>query len=241
MWDLTRPTDPVLLTSQPAGARVAVLAGDHLVTNGTVFRPDGNDLRVVASFESGGSQRDGYPHGSTANASFVFLAQSQRILILNAQPPHLTVNYARGGPGSFFTVVGRGFPAQSKTAIVVNDCALGEVVTDAAGDCLFLLDSAQAGPGRYVVTTIAYPGTSTSVVIAAGAPVHPREGSGTILRMPPGIAYAQYSRGPVSNGLRVGGLVGDEAVRSSFSQRLTALLRMIQNALKYSGRPSSLS
>jgi len=195
VWDLTQPADPVLLTSQPAGARVAVLAGDHLVTNGTVFRPDGNDLSVVATFEPGDSQGDGYPHGGAANTSFVFLAQSERILILNARPPSLAVNYAGGGPGSLFTIAGHGFPAKSKVSIVVNDYALGDIVTDAAGDCLFLLDSKQAGPGRYVVTTTVHSGTSASVIIAAGAPVRPQEGSGTILPIPPGIAYAQYSGG----------------------------------------------
>jgi len=87
LWDLTTPANPVLLTSLQAGGRVAALHGDHLITNGAVFRPDGNEIQVVATFTPGGSQRDGYPYGSAANASFVFIAQSKRILVLNAGPP----------------------------------------------------------------------------------------------------------------------------------------------------------
>ncbi len=195
LWDLTAPANPVLLTSQVAGARVAAVRGDHLVTNGAVFRPDGNNLQVVATFKPGDSQRDGYPYGSAANASFVFLAQSKRILILNARPPSLIPNYARGGPGSFFTITGHGFPAKGKATIIVNEYPLGEATTDAAGDCLFLLNTKQAGPGRYVLTTTAHPDTSASFVIAGGEPVRPQEGSGTTFQIPAGIAYAKYRGG----------------------------------------------
>ncbi len=195
LWDLTAPANPVLLTSQVAGARVAALSGDHLVTNGAVFRPDGNDLQVVASFKAGGNQGDGSPYGSAANDSFVFIAQSKRVLILNARPPVLAINYARGGPGSFFTITGHGFPPKGKATILVNGHTLGEVAADAAGDCLFLLNTQQAGPGHYVVTTTAHPDTSASFAIAAGEPVRPQEGSGMIFQTPPGIAYAKYSGG----------------------------------------------
>jgi hypothetical protein len=191
LWDLTVPADPVWLTSQVAGARVAALQGDHLVTNGAVFRPDGNDLQLVATFKPGDSQRDGYPYGSAVSDTFVFLAQSKRILILNARPPSLAVNYAKGGPGSFFTITGHGFPAKGKATIVVNGLPLGEVATDAAGDCSFLLNTKQAGPGRYVVTTTVHPDTSASFVIVAGEPVRPQQGSGTIFQIPAGIAYAK--------------------------------------------------
>ncbi len=195
LWDLTAPANPVFLTSQVAGARVAALSGDHLVTNGAVFRPDGNDLQVVATFQAGGSQGDGSPYGSAVNASFVFIAQSKRVLILNARPPVLTINYTRGGPGSFFTITGHGFPAKSKATILVNGLPLGEVAADAAGDCLFLLNAKQAGPGRYLVTTTTHPGTSVNFVIAAEEAVRPQAGTGTTFQIPSGIAYAKYSGG----------------------------------------------
>jgi hypothetical protein len=87
LWDLTTPVQPVLLTAQVASGRVAAQKGDHLITNGTVFRPQGNELQTVATFNAGDSQRDGYPYGSAVNDSFVFLAQSKRILILKAVVP----------------------------------------------------------------------------------------------------------------------------------------------------------
>jgi hypothetical protein len=188
LWDLTAPANPVLLTSQAAGGRVAALKGDHLIANGTVLRPNGNELEIVATFSPKGAQRDGYPYGSAANASFVFLAQSERILILNAGPPGLAGNYATGGPGSFFTITGHGFTPNSTATVVVNSVPLGDVATDAAGDCLFVLSTEQADEGRYVVTTTARPGVSTSFVIASGEPVHPQEDNGTVFRIPAGIA-----------------------------------------------------
>jgi hypothetical protein len=188
LWDLTTPANPVFLTSQATGGRVAALKDDHIVTNGTVLRPDGNELQIVATFPPGDSQRDGYPYGSAVNASFVFLAQSKRVLILNAGPPGLAGNYAGGGPGSFFTITGHGFTPSSTTTVVVNGHALGAVATDAAGDCLFVLDTGQADEGRYVVTATARPGVSTSFIIATGEPVRPQEGNGTVFRIPSGIA-----------------------------------------------------
>ncbi len=195
LWDLTTPANPIFLTSQQAGARVCALDGDNIITNGTVLRPDGNDLEIVATFTAGDSQRDGFPYGSAVNDSFVFIAQSQRILILNASMPPLSINHASGGPGSFFTITGRGFPPNSTATFVVNSSTLGDVATDAAGDCLFLLATAQADEGRYVVTATVDPSASTSFVIAPGEPVHPQEGSGTMFQIPSGIAYTTYSGG----------------------------------------------
>jgi len=195
LWDLTTPANPVLLASKQAGARVAALDGDNIVTNGTVLRPYGNELQIVATFTSGGSQRDGFPYGSAANTSFVFIAQHKRILILNASMPPLSINHASGGRGSFFTITGHGFPPDSTATFVVNSYTLGDVATDAAGDCLFLLNTAQADEGRYVITATLDPSATTSFVIASGEPVHPQEGSGTIFQVPSGIAYSTYSGG----------------------------------------------
>jgi hypothetical protein len=188
LWDLTTPATPVLLTSQQTGGRVAAQKGDHLITNGAVVRPNGGEIQIVATFTPKGGQRDGYPYGSAANASFVFLAQSERILILSAGPLGLASNYAGGGPSSFFAITGHGFTPNSTATVVVNGHTLGDVATDAAGDCLFLLNTEQADEGHYLVTTTARPGVSTSFVIASGEPVHPQEGDETIFRIPSGIA-----------------------------------------------------
>ncbi len=195
LWDLTTPANPVFLTSQPAGGRVAAQDGDTIVTNGTALRPNGNELQIVATFPPGGSQRDGFPHGSAVNASFVFIAQSARVLILHAGPPALSVNYASGGPGSFFTITGDDFPPNSTATIVVNRDSLGDVVTDAAGNFLCLLNTTQAAEGRYVVTATANHGASARFAVASAEPVRPQEGSGRIFQIPPGIAYVKYDGG----------------------------------------------
>jgi len=195
LWDLTTPANPVFLTSKQAGGRVAALDGDNIVTNGTALRPNGSELQIVATFKPGDSQQDGFPYGSAVNASYVFIAQHKRILVLNASMPPLSINYASGGPGSFFTITGHGFPPNSTATMVVNSYTLGDVATDAAGDCLFLLATGQADEGRYVVAATVDRSASTSFVIASGEPVHPQEGSGTIFQVPSGIAYTTYSGG----------------------------------------------
>jgi hypothetical protein len=84
LWDLSAPTAPVLLTSASASSRVcAVHEGVNIVANGKVLRPNGQAIDTVATFMPGGSQLDGFPYGSAVNASFIFLAQSARVLVLN--------------------------------------------------------------------------------------------------------------------------------------------------------------
>jgi len=195
LWDLSTPVNPIFLASKQAGARVAALDGDKIITNGTVVRPNGNDLEIVATFTPGGSQVDGFPYGSAANDSFVFIAQHKRILILNASMPPLSINHASGGRGSFFTIRGYGFPPNKTATFVVNGYTLGGVATDEEGGCLFLLNTAQADEGRYVVAPAIELSASVSFVIASGEPVLPQEGGGTIFQVPPGIAYGKYSGG----------------------------------------------
>jgi len=195
LWDLTAPADPVLLTSQQTGGRVAAVDGPHIVTNGSVFRPDANDLHVVATFAAGGSQRDGFPHGSAVSEQFVFLAQTERILILNAIRPVLTANHASGGPGSVLTITGADFAPFSTATITVNSAILGEVATDSAGGLLFLLDTEQADEGTYVVTAATDRSASADFAIASGESVHPQEDDGPVFEVPPQIAYGKYSGG----------------------------------------------
>ncbi len=198
LWDLTTPANPVFLASKQAGGRVAALDGDNIVANGTVLRPNGSELQVVATFTAGDGQRDGYPYGSAVNDSFVFIAQHKRILVLNASMPPLSINHASGGPGSFFTITGHGFPPDRTATFVVNSYTLGDVATDEAGNCVFLLATGQADEGRYVVAPAIERSAAASFVIASGEPVHPQEGSGTIFQIPSGIAYGKYGGG---NGL----------------------------------------
>ena len=60
----------------------------------------------------------------------------------------LTINYASGMPGSFFTLEGANSPPDDVATITVNSQTLGTIPTDAAADLIFLLNTDQADPGH---------------------------------------------------------------------------------------------
>jgi hypothetical protein len=103
-------------------------------------------------------------------------------------PPHaaLTINYAGGKPGSFFTLAGANFPPDDVATIMVNGTVLGTVPTSPAGDLLFLLNTEQAGEGEYIVTATATASPSTRFVLDLSKPIRLQEGQGTIFKVPGG-------------------------------------------------------
>lgn len=189
LWNLDTPISPVFQTSQPASARVCAQDGNNIVTNGTVFRPQGSALETVTTFTPGGGQVDGFPYGSAVNSAFVFIAQSTRVLILNAIQPTLSINYTSGSPGSLFTLSGSDFPPDSTVTIVVNGRTLGTLSTDSVGNFVFLLTTDQADEGHYIITATVNPSASERFVLDWNEPIRPQEGSGTTFTVPSGIAY----------------------------------------------------
>ncbi|MFZ5807710.1 MAG: right-handed parallel beta-helix repeat-containing protein [Chloroflexota bacterium] len=99
----------------------------------------------------------------------------------------LVINYKMGKPGSFFTLEGANFPANSTATIVVNGYTLGTVPTDATGDLTFLLNTDQADIGGYVVSASVNPSASASFVLDSTKQIRPQEGQGTIFYVPGGI------------------------------------------------------
>jgi len=99
----------------------------------------------------------------------------------------LTINYASGRPGSFFTLEGANFPPGSAATIVVNGYTLGTVPTDSSGDLVFLLNTEQADDGDYVVTTTVHPETSASFILDSSKQIRLQEGSGTVFNLPGGL------------------------------------------------------
>ncbi|MDX1664043.1 MAG: hypothetical protein R3272_09630, partial [Candidatus Promineifilaceae bacterium] len=95
LWDFENPHEAEPLTSFQTGARVCARDNDRIITNGTVLQLPG--LEQVASFTPGGSQIDGFPYGSAVEGPFIFLAQSQRVLILS-RPQPLPVRPVSGEP-----------------------------------------------------------------------------------------------------------------------------------------------
>lgn len=115
-----------------------------------------------------------------------------RDVLQPAQPAALSINYTTGAPGSFFTVDGSGYPPETAVTVFVNGLDAGPatpVETDGDGAFRFLLDTAGASPGAYVVEASAGE-TALSVYfrLRAAFPVRPQEGEGPTVLVPSGIA-----------------------------------------------------
>ncbi len=146
---------------------------------------------LIADNNTWGSGMDLYHHESVSGN----LWQRNRCVrkegaeIPDCTPPAaaLTVNYAGGRPGSFFTLEGANFPIGDVAAVTVNGQMLGTVPTDANGDLFFLLNTGQADPGQYIVAATVNPTSSARLVLEPGKPLRQQEGQGTILDVPGGL------------------------------------------------------
>ena len=98
----------------------------------------------------------------------------------------------RGAPGSFFTATGTGFPSNITATVTINSVALGTVPTDGNGDFAFILSTANADEGAYVVTASVNPTASARFILDADEPVRPQEGDSTIFEVPAGIAFTKF-------------------------------------------------
>jgi parallel beta-helix repeat protein len=99
----------------------------------------------------------------------------------------LVINYSSGKPGSYFTLEGANFPANSTVTIMVNGHTLGTVPTDANGDLIFLLATNQADDGRYLVTAAMNPSISVGFILDPSKSTRSQEGSGMIFNLPGGL------------------------------------------------------
>lgn len=113
----------------------------------------------------------------------------------------LTLNVADGAPGSFFTVIGVGFPANEDASVEVNGRNLGTITTAPDGAFTLVLSTAEASEGIYVVLArvgLANPRVATQFRLDANAPVRPQDGTGPIIDVPAGIALTDQLFLPVS-------------------------------------------
>jgi hypothetical protein len=104
-------------------------------------------------------------------------------------PPNaaLVINYASGKPGSYFTLRGANYPADSTATVSINGHALGSVPTDSSGDLVFLLNTDEADEGDYSVTASVNPGSSAGFSLDSSHLIHFQEGEGTIFNVPGGL------------------------------------------------------
>jgi len=104
----------------------------------------------------------------------------------------LTINYASGRPGSFFTLEGANFPVGEVATVTVNGQMLGTVPADTNGDLIFLLNTDQADPGLYIATATVNPSSSVRFILDPSKPLRPQEGQGTIFNVPSGLVFRVY-------------------------------------------------
>ena len=101
----------------------------------------------------------------------------------------LAGSYGDGEPGSAFALRGVAFPPGAQAAVAVNGRAVGQVQADEYGEVAFVLDTSEAGEGRYDVTVEADEGRQC-VAAAAGAKACPSLSSpGTQKKRVPGPAF----------------------------------------------------
>jgi len=104
-------------------------------------------------------------------------------------PPNATlvINYSSGKPGSFFTLEGANFPSSDVATISVNGTPLGTVPTDSSGDLAFLLNTAEADEGDYMVTATVNPSSSVRFALDSSKQLRPQDGQGMIFDVPSGL------------------------------------------------------
>jgi Tol biopolymer transport system component len=124
------------------------------------------------------------------------------VFVRDRMPPvELTINYPVGTPGSFFTVSGSRFLAESNVSLVVNGTNLGNVTSDSNGEFVIILATDAADPGVYILHAAA--GTlegGVVFILDQNSTERPQEAQGAIFNIPPGIAYTHFSSIPVMVG-----------------------------------------
>ena len=99
LYELADPTLPTEVDSQTASGRAAQAVCGYLLTNGRVFRIVDRRLQLVLSFNPGGHQHDGAPHGTAARDDFIYWTQKERILVLTTPPALVFPQYVSGQTG----------------------------------------------------------------------------------------------------------------------------------------------
>jgi len=151
---------------------------------------------LIADNETWGSKWDLYHDADSVGNTWQgnTCQTTDGVEIPECTPPNaaLTINYATGRPGSFFTLEGANFPPSDVATITANGETLGAVSTDPAGGLVFLLNTDQAEPGFYTVTAAVNPSASAKFYLSASRALRLQEGEGTIFNVPGGLTQIVY-------------------------------------------------
>jgi hypothetical protein len=104
----------------------------------------------------------------------------------------LSINYQTGAPGSYFTLMGSGYPPNDTAVLTLNGRSLGTIPTDANGDFTFLLNSTGADEGAYQLTATVNPSANVWFTLDTDAPNRPQDGTGIMFVVPAGIAFDEF-------------------------------------------------
>jgi hypothetical protein len=102
--------------------------------------------------------------------------------------PSLHINYPSGVSGSYFNIMGEGFPPKQSASVSVNGSALGNLSTSSSGTITFTLTTTNAEEGIYNVSLSLNPSLSARFTLDSSAPLRPLEGNYTAFDVPAGIA-----------------------------------------------------
>ncbi len=112
--------------------------------------------------------------------------------------PMIHLNYETGAPGSYFTVMGMDYPANSLVGLYVNGIRLGTIGVNEIGSFVVVLDTEGAESGNYIVTAELEPSApaapsgdpAATFTLDPAEPVRPLEDpDAPLLEVPPGIAF----------------------------------------------------
>ena len=164
----------------------------------TINRIGAGTYTTCAVTSYGGAKCWGlHANGQVGDASLPWqLAPAEVIELITTS---LTINYATGAPGSFFTILGADFPASAPITLKVNNTELTPAtITDDNGGLVIILDTASAEAGSYVATIVSIRSYNISFRLDESAAYHPQEDDGVIYQVPGGIAMTLSSYLPVN-------------------------------------------
>ncbi len=99
LYELADPAHPVEVDEHLASGRAGKVAAGFLVTSGRLFRIVDRRLKQILSFNAGGSQHDGLPHGAIVRDDFMCVVQKSRIVVLGTPATLTFPQYVTGETG----------------------------------------------------------------------------------------------------------------------------------------------
>lgn len=103
-------------------------------------------------------------------------------------PTTLEIDHRSGQPGSFFTLTGTNYPVEASLEVHINGVLVGNVQSDASGSLVFLISTAGAETGDYVVVVGNMSQVFTRFELDAQAPLWPQVVEAPVLALPTDIA-----------------------------------------------------